>query len=138
MKQPFFRRNALYLAWVVSLIGLCTSLIYGEVLGNPPCPLCWYQRIFLFPLVLILGMAVYRGEQTIVVYALPLAFIGAFFALFHLLQPYIPLLQKSHLCKMGTPCSHEGEIPFFAMISFIGFFVIAWLLLTFRKRKGHG
>lgn len=134
MNSPFLRRNAIYLAWVVSLFGLSTCVFYGEILGNPPCPLCWYQRTFLFPLVILLGIGAYRNDSNVVIYALPLAFLGVFFAVFHVLQPYIPLLQRANICKMGIPCTHSGFAVFFPFFSAIGFFLIAWLLLIHRKK----
>lgn len=127
------KKYALYLAWLVSLLGVCAALLYGEIWGHPPCALCWYQRICLFPLAILLGMAVYRAEGKIVIYALPLAFLGAFFALIHLLHPYISLLQKSNICKMGVPCDQPGLSSFFPYFSLAGFLIIAFLLLVVKK-----
>lgn len=131
------RNNGLYFAWVIALIGLCTSLIYGEILGNPPCPLCWYQRTFLFPLVVLLAIADYRGESMIVVYAIPLAILGGLFAILHVLQPYVSFIQKAHICRMGVPCSHTGFGGLFPILSAIGFFLIAWLLFIVKKMNKH-
>ena len=130
--------NALYLAWLIALIGFCLSIFYGEFLRNPPCPLCWYQRIALFPLVILLGIAAYRKEYMIVPYVLPLVFFGAFVSLFHLLQPYIPALQKASVCNSGVQCSH-ASFTFFGLnglplLSAIGFFLIACLLLMAKKK----
>ncbi len=129
----FLQKHALYFAWLISLIGFCLSVFYGEVLGNPPCPLCWYQRVALFPLVILLGMAAYRKDVFIVNYALPIVFLGAAVAVFHFLQPYISLFQKVKVCRWGTPCSHTGFSLVFPLLSAIGFFLIALLLLIERK-----
>ncbi|HSX13525.1 MAG TPA: disulfide bond formation protein B [Chlamydiales bacterium] len=128
------RKNGLYFAWVIALIGLCVSLIYGEIFGNSPCPLCWYQRTFLFPLVILLGIAVYRGETMIVVYAIPLAILGSFFSIVHILQPYVSFIQKAHICRMGVPCSTEGFHGIFSFISLIGFVLMTWLLFMVKRK----
>ncbi len=131
----FARKNAVYLAWLVSLFGFCISVFYGEILGNPPCPLCWYQRIALFPLVILLGIAAYRGESAIVPYVLPIVFLGGFIALVHMLQPHVPFLQRAGICRMGVPCTHAGFSSIFPFLSALGFFLIALLLFFDRKKR---
>jgi disulfide bond formation protein DsbB len=126
------RRNAIYFAWLIALVGFCISVFYGEILGNPPCTLCWYQRISLFPLVILLGIAAYRGESLILPYVLPIVFLGGFVAIFHLLQPYVPLLQAAKICRLGVPCAHTGFSFLFPFFSAIGFFLIAVFLLMAR------
>lgn len=128
------RKNGIYLAWVFSLFGMCMSLIYGEILDHPPCPLCWYQRTFLFPLAFLLGIASYRGDNRIVTYALPLAIIGGLFAIIHILQPYVSWIQKAHICRMGVSCTHDGFYGIFPIISSFGFFLIAWLLYIVKNK----
>ena len=131
----FVKKNAVYLAWLISLVGFCMSVFYGEILGNPPCPLCWYQRIALFPIVILLGMAAYRGESAIIPYVLPIAFLGGFIALIHILQPHVPFIQRAGICKIGMSCAHSGFTAIFPFLSAIGFFIIALLLFYERKRK---
>ena len=128
------RKNALYLAWLISLIGFCMSVFYGEILGNAPCPLCWYQRLSLFPLVILLGMAVYRGDSMIVPYALPIACFGGVVAIVHSLQPYVAFLRGLRICSLGTPCTHSGFSLLFPAISALGFFLIAIFLLLASKK----
>lgn len=134
MKQ-IIEKNSLYFAWLIALVGFCASVFYAEILGNAPCPLCWYQRIALFPLVILLGIAAYKGESLIVPYVLPIVFLGGFVALFHLLQPYVPLFQKASICRFGVPCSKGGLDFLFPLASALGFFLIA-LLLFVEKKKG--
>ena len=64
-------------AWCVALIATTGALFIGEVMGMTPCLLCWYQRIFMFPLALILGMSAFADDRRGAVYALPLALGGA-------------------------------------------------------------
>lgn len=59
----WIRKNNLYSAWVISLFGLFLSLFVGEILEVEPCNLCWYQRIALFPLTILLGIAAYKQDE---------------------------------------------------------------------------
>jgi len=135
----FFRTHALYFAWLIALLGFGLSIFYGEIQQHAPCPLCWYQRIALFPLVILLGIAAYRRETLIVPYALPLVFIGAFFALFQVLQAHFPALHKAAVCSLGPHCAHQTFALFgvfdFPSLSAIGFFLIAAILLLHREKK---
>ena len=75
--------TALYLAWVVALAATGGALFVGEVLGQAPCHLCWWQRVAMFPLAVILGVAALRGEAGVWRHALPLALGGLAVALYH-------------------------------------------------------
>ena len=132
----FLRRHALYFAWVIALAGFCLSIFYGEVLQYEPCPLCWYQRMALFPLVLLLGMAVYRNDAKIVVYAIPFAILGCITALFQIFESHVPFLQKAGICHHGELCSQTVFSLFgflsFPLLSALGFVLIAALLALSR------
>lgn len=74
-------KDALYLAWLIALVSTLGALFIGEVMGKTPCVLCWYQRIAMFPLALILGIAVFLSDFSVRRYVLPLATIGGLIAL---------------------------------------------------------
>ena len=63
-------------AWAVALVSTFAALFIGEVMGMTPCQLCWYQRILMFPLAVILGMAAFGNDRRGAIYALPLALGG--------------------------------------------------------------
>ena len=63
------RSTRLYLAWVVALVATLGSLYLSEVLGYRPCKLCWYQRIAMYPLALMLGIAAFRDDLRVRLYA---------------------------------------------------------------------
>ena len=88
------RDNRLYLAWVVALIATLGSLYFSEVQGFRPCVLCWYQRIAMYPLAVILGIAALGGDLKIRRYVLPLAASGWVVALIQNLEDWnvIPTL----------------------------------------------
>ena len=62
----------LFTAWAIAAISTLGALFLGEVMGLAPCVLCWYQRIFMFPLVLVLGAGLFPADPRAVRYALPL------------------------------------------------------------------
>lgn len=139
----FIRKYGLYFAWLLSFLGTCTSLYFSDVRHLEPCHLCWYQRICLFPLSLILGIAAYQGFAGIVRYVLPLAIFGFLFALYQIALQEIPGLNAIDLCGAGPSCSEKVPIGLgpisIPMLSAACFFVIGLFLacvwITARKSQ---
>lgn len=125
----------LFSAWLVSLFGFCFSIFYGEILHHAPCPLCWYQRIALFPLVFLLGFALYRGDWIVISYATPLALFGFFTALFQAVKDYIPFF-KTDFCSLGTSCA-DAAFPLLGSMNFPVVSAIGFALLTFLLILSH-
>src|SRR3989344_8562790 len=73
----------LWIAVFLSFAGSFLTLYYSEVLGIPPCDLCWWQRIFLYPQIFLLGMALWKRDSYIAEYSIVLSLIGGGFALYH-------------------------------------------------------
>ncbi|HEY4511927.1 MAG TPA: disulfide oxidoreductase [Candidatus Paceibacterota bacterium] len=82
----FLGTRAFLFSFIVSLIAMLGSLTYSNILGYAPCVLCWYQRILMYPLVFMFGLALKRKEVLIAPYALLLSVIGAIIALYHYLM----------------------------------------------------
>ncbi|MBN2479549.1 MAG: disulfide bond formation protein B, partial [Parachlamydiales bacterium] len=87
--MKFFRSWALYFAWVIALIATLSSIYSSEMLNYQPCIFCWYQRIFMFPLVIILGIGVYTRDPKVVTYAIAFPVLGALVALYQTLIIYL-------------------------------------------------
>lgn len=113
----------LYLGWLVAMVATAGSLYFSEVRNFVPCPLCWYQRIFMYPLVLLLGVASYRNDKGVLAYALPLSLMGAGTALYHYLVQKVPGFGASPICRAGVPCN-------VAYINWLGFITIPFLALV--------
>lgn len=113
----------LYIAWLVSIIATFGSLYFSEISGFIPCELCWYQRIFMYPLVLILGIGTFQNDLAVKKYVLPLAVIGWSISLFHYLEQKVPGFAKIKPCTDGVPCNTE-------YINWFGFITIPFLALT--------
>jgi disulfide bond formation protein DsbB len=125
-------------AWLLSVVATAGALFIGEVMGMEPCVLCWYQRIAMFPLAVILGMACYSEDPRGVVYALPLALGGAALAGYHtlLVAGLIPKLWIP--CGAGASCSEQKleilngvQIPWLSLAAFV---LISGSLLAYRQR----
>ncbi len=129
----------LFASWMVALVSTPAALFIGEVMGQMPCVLCWYQRIFMFPLAIILAIASFRSDRGVWRYALPLAIGGWLIAAFHMLQ-YVDAIPTSIVpCSAGGPsCSGEGMtilggVPIPAL-SLAAFTAIAVLLALIGRR----
>jgi hypothetical protein len=96
--------NAIGLAFVVALLATIGSLYFSEIAHFEPCKLCWYQRIAMYPLVVILGIAAVRRDPGISIYARALAAIGAVIATYHVALEWIPALDTG-ACGTGPACT---------------------------------
>jgi disulfide bond formation protein DsbB len=94
-----------YAAWTLALVASLGSLFFGEVMKLPPCSLCWYQRICLFPLTVIIAVGIALRDPDLVLYALPLVVVGSGLALYHNLIYYGVVSEALSPCTQGVPCS---------------------------------
>ena len=128
---------ALPMAAAVAVVSTLGSLYLSEAAKFIPCELCWFQRIFMYPLAVILTIAAFRKDVSIRIYALPLAFVGAAISTYHYLIQRFPE-NVSYECSTGVSCDavfvwkfHFLSIPAMAWIGFITIAVL--LLLATRK-----
>lgn len=130
---------ALYIAWAIALAATLGALFIGEVLGQAPCHLCWYQRIAMFPLTLILGLATLSGDLGIRRYALPLALIGGAVAAYHsglflgiIPEPIVPCSQTGPSCTDAKMTILGLPLP---ILSLMCFAAISLCLILMREKK---
>ncbi len=123
--------QAIWLAWVVAFVATVGSLVYSEIIHFPPCRLCWFQRIAMYPMAIVLLVAAIRREFQVKYYALPLALIGLGISIYHYILQRVPNLE-SGACDPSNPCSAVFvDIFGFISIPFMagaGFILIAVLL----------
>jgi disulfide bond formation protein DsbB len=129
----------LFLAFTVSLTATLGALFIGEVMGQVPCGLCWYQRIFMFPLPVLLGVAAFRSDVEIWRYAFPLAIAGWGFAAYHGLTYYDLIPKGVTPCTADLSCSGAamtilGSIPI-PVLSLIAFTLVLGSLEAVRRRS---
>lgn len=130
---------ALPLAFLFTLASIVVALIYSWYFGIVPCYLCWYQRVFLFPQVVLFAIALWKKDTGVWLYSVALSVIGACYALFN---HYIQMVGESPL-----PCPAAGgdclkrflfEYGFvtFPFVSLSGFALLIILMLFVRRRRG--
>jgi disulfide bond formation protein DsbB len=125
--------SALLAAFVVATLATIGSLYFSEVAHFEPCRLCWYQRIAMYPLVVILGIAAWRRDVRVRRYAVPVAVIGALIATYHYALEWLPWLD-SGVCSATTPCTIVWfrefgfiSLPYLALSAFLLIVTLLWL-----------
>lgn len=123
------------IAWTIATSAMLISLIFSEL---PPCDLCWYQRMAMYPLVLILGIGMYRKDPYVSTYAFPFACIGLLIAVYQIIIQAFPTSEMK-ICSVGVSCTEDYlnlfgfiSIP---MLSFVGFLAIIMLLYIKPDRE---
>jgi len=100
---PWLRDLALPLATAIAVVTTLGSLYYSEVAGYPPCTLCWYQRIAIYPQVVVLGVASLRRDLAVWTTAVPLAAVGLLISAWHVVIERNPALAGP--CDPANPCT---------------------------------
>ena len=129
----------LFAAWAFSLAATLAVLFVGEVMGQAPCNLCWFQRAFMFPLAIVLGIGALRAEAHAATYGIALAACGWLVAAFHSLVYAGIFPERIQPCTASGPsCSGAdmtvlGGLPL-PVLSLAAFTAIIALLLLSRRR----
>ncbi|MDI1329462.1 disulfide bond formation protein B [Pseudomonas sp.] len=138
-QQPKSKGWALLLcAWLLTLVSTLAVLFVGEVMGQVPCILCWFQRAFMFPLVLVLGVACCISDTGVWRYALPLAVMGWLIALYHNMLYFGLISERIQPCGAGPSCSGAdmtilSGVPL-PLLSLGVFSLLIVLLVLIRRR----
>ena len=115
-RSPELAWNLVFASWLIAASSTLGALFFSEVMGLPPCVLCWYQRIFMFPLALLLPVGLFPFDPRIVRYALSLTIIGWPIAFFHVLLTYGLIPESIRPCVQGVPCA-QNQIEWFGFVS---------------------
>lgn len=114
-----------YLMWATALIATLGSLYFSEILKFQPCVLCWYQRILMYPIVLILLVDIIRKDKDFIYRILPLSVLGWIISFYHNLLYYNILPESAAPCSSGVSCTAKYieyfgfvTIPLLALIAF--------------------
>jgi disulfide bond formation protein DsbB len=130
--------NLVILLWLVALLATAGSLFFSEVMEFIPCSLCWYQRVFMYPLVILLFVGSRRSFTEVIIFCLPLVGLGWLIALYHNLLQWGLIPETASPCIEGISCSARYiewygfvTIPLLSLLAFS----ILGLGLIYGKRK---
>ena len=134
--------NYTFISWVVALVAMLGSLFFSEVMEFPPCILCWYQRIAMYPLVIILLVGALKEDKFIFAYSFPFIAIGWTISLYHNLLYYEIIPESASPCLEGVSCSaifldwfNFIDIP---LLSFAAFTILGILSLKLKRILKNG
>lgn len=116
-------RSLMTVSWLVSIAATLGSLYFSEIAHFPPCLLCWYQRIFMYPIVIVGFVGLYLKDKHLPLFILPMALLGASIAFFHNLLYYQIISESAAPCLAGISCTTR-------FIEWFGFITIPFLSLS--------
>ncbi|MCL1631524.1 disulfide oxidoreductase [Sporolactobacillus sp. CPB3-1] len=126
----------LLFSWIVAIIATGGSLFFSEVMHWTPCTLCWYQRILMYPLVIILGLAYLRNDRFIRIYVLSISVPGFVLACYHYALQMLPPFSAIAVCSPDNSCS-EKTFAIFGFITIPFLSGTAFLLITLGMLMIH-
>jgi Disulfide bond formation protein DsbB len=115
--------SARLLAWIVAAVTTLGSLYYSEIANFVPCRLCWYQRICMYPLAVILLVGLLLRDRRVRWYAVPFVIVGVPISLYHWLVERVDFFAKSSSCSAEAPCT----VPWFQEL---GYVTLAFMALS--------
>ena len=129
---------SLQIAFITALAAMLGSLFYSEIAGYYPCPLCWYQRIAMYPLAVVLGVALWKSDYGVYKYVIPISAIGVLLSAYHYAMQYIPNFFYDS-CSGGFSCQYKWisvfgfiSIPMMALASF-AIILVCMLVIHINK-----
>lgn len=132
----------LFLSWVISMIATVGSLFFSEVMLLPPCILCWYQRICMYPLIVIFLMGLFPYDRSALRFSVPLITIGSLISIYHNLLYYKILPESASPCVQGISCTTVQlewlgfiTIPLLSLIAFGILLILTTIQLRYLSNE---
>ena len=126
------------IGFLIAVVAATGSLFFSEVMKLPPCILCWYQRIFMYPLVFIFAVGLFRKTKDTFIHSAVLSCTGLAIAIYHNLLYYKLIPENITPCTTGVSCTSK-QIEWFGFITIplmsLTTFVIVGLCLVFYRPK---
>lgn len=131
----FLNQNYLYFGFLITSLATVGSLFLSEVMKLPPCDLCWYQRSFIYPQMVIFGIAMWKNDRSITRYVLPLSGIGILIGIYHNLLQLNPTVLPCTSSAVSC-ATKQIELYGFDVIPVLSVFAYATLvILTLLTRR---
>ena len=138
--MPNIKKYIPYIAWFIAMSSMLGSLYFSEVLKLPPCVLCWYQRILMYPLVAIIPIGIANMDKKFYRYVLPMSTLGMMIAFYHYLL-YAKIIPDTYApCSTGVSCTTRliewfGGLVNIPLLSFVSFTLITLLMIVYSKNQ---
>lgn len=137
--KTFLRQNALYIAWIIALLAVIGSLYFSEIKGFAPCALCWFQRIAIYPLVVLIPIGIIKKDPRIADYVLSLTIVGTLISIYQNLLYYKILPESISPCSAGVSCTTK-YVEYFGfltipLLSLITLITITVLMIMYKKQN---
>lgn len=137
--KTFLRQNALYIAWIIALLAVIGSLYFSEVKGFAPCVLCWFQRIAIYPLVVLIPIGIIKKDPRVADYVLSLTIVGTLISIYQNLLYYKILPESISPCSAGVSCTTK-YVEYFGfltipLLSLITLITITVLMIMYKKQN---
>lgn len=125
-------------AFAIALIAMLGSL-YAQYIGIEPCVLCWWQRIFMYPIVMVIPIAMWRAERELSTFVLPFAIFGGLTALYHALLYYGIVSEALAPCAVNVPCTQTlpSLLGLNLVTASLGSFIAIIVLMIIHRRFNH-
>ena len=140
--MKLLNENLTRLGLLIAALATSGSLYFSEIAHLPPCMLCWYQRICMYPLVVILAVGIWKKDKNIPFFVLPLSIIGTIISIYHNLLYYKIIPESLAPCTLGISCTTKQiewfgfvTIPLMSLFAFIAIDLLIINLLRISKNK---
>lgn len=125
------------LVLLISAFAIIGSLYFSEIVKFPPCALCWYQRVFMYPIAIVVAVGIWKKDKNLAYLTLPFAIIGLIISIYHNLLYYGIIPEVIQPCTVGVSCTAR-QLDLFGfvtipLLSLIGFTIITILTLLHLK-----
>jgi disulfide bond formation protein DsbB len=143
MKDSDKKMYLLLAQFIISLASIFGSLFFSEVMKFPPCNLCWYQRIFIYPVALIVLSGLFMGSKDTNKFLTPFISIGLIFSVYHNLV-YYKFIQVIVPCTESAPCTAQQlnylgfiTIPLLSLFAFAALIILNLITMKIDSKKGY-
>jgi len=131
-----------YVIFAIALLSSILSLYFSEIMKLTPCILCWYQRVFMYPLAIIAAVGIFKKDKNFLLYVLPLAGIGWLISIYHNLLYYGIIPEAIAPCTVGVSCTQKLlqifgfiDIPLGSFLAFTFILLCTIIYLKSQKKK---
>lgn len=138
----FLKKNAYYISFAIALSGVLGSLYFSEIAGYTPCLLCWWQRILMYPLAVILAVGILRSDKNLAYYVLPFSLLGIPIALYQELLQIGVLEETIQSCVEGVSCAVKYidwfgfiTIPLLSLVAFTTVSALMFLVIKSKNKQ---